>query len=516
MLATLTKPIFAADLASAIAALGDLPPTRCKIFWADYADQSCPNLAAPWAVSVASLTDLGLDLINKELKTRYTKGSLRPEKYLAMAEQQASRLPCTPAQANSIVVSLRLQGREPSRGNITEVIKSSSLDCESTSQLQVAIADLLGRGEAAAFQGRFDAVDCLWLPLKWKLGDRRWFQPVPGVITSEFPDQLQMNFANLLCPEGPIVILGKDKKAKPAKTELVESQSILDAAVFQWVPLAKIQWRSPDGIAETQHRVDTAPELIADWARIMGEEQWDWQRSPLGLFQDGDQFWVGEGHSRCEAATQAGVAQVYAEVRPGGLPAAIEYSARHANAFNGQALTPRDKRRKVEMLLGIPRLAQLTNRALSAACHYVVSHTFVGKVRKDLESSGMIEATPERITKNGKTMDTRAIGTKKIEGGIADTPSKESVPDLSGLGDALLSEAGYDVNGLPPEPVAVELPNIQPPASGKLEKLNLGDKRTLEDLCDRYDASALLRGILEICPESERAGLRFLIQTRLG
>jgi hypothetical protein len=82
------------------------------------------------------------------------------------------------------------------------------------------------------------------------------------------------------------------------------------------------QWIDPRLItldAGTQTRKETSQSKIDEYTLAMRDFLWDWNREPPAIFQDGENYYPGEGHHRIPAAIAAEVEQILVELRPGTL-----------------------------------------------------------------------------------------------------------------------------------------------------------------------------------------------------
>jgi len=161
--------------------------------------------------------------------------------------------------------------------------------------------------------------------------------------------------------------------------------------------------------AGTQSRSTTSLATITDYAEVMKELRWEWERDPLPvLFWDGENYYPGDGHHRIEAAGTE-VETIFCEVRPGTLRDAIFYSL-SANRFHGLQRTNSDKRNQVEIALKDTEWQTMSDRAIAEHCG--VSAPFVGKLRADLVEQGAVTVSSERTDKRGRKLKTDNIGTK--------------------------------------------------------------------------------------------------------
>jgi len=185
----------------------------------------------------------------------------------------------------------------------------------------------------------------------------------------------------------------------------------------QWVSLGTIAMPvSPDNpkTYETQSRVAMDGSIVERYAEDMAQGRWEWERDPVILFAEAVPngpviYWVGDGHHRIAAANFAHLDMVFANVRIGTKRDAIFHSLT-ANRQHGLQRTNDDKRNAVRIALLDPEWTKMSDRAIAEHCG--VSAPFVGKIRSELEESGQVEATTQRVSKSGKTLQTANIGTK--------------------------------------------------------------------------------------------------------
>lgn len=141
----------------------------------------------------------------------------------------------------------------------------------------------------------------------------------------------------------------------------------------------------------------------------MREGLWNWNHQPPVIFQDGENYYPGEGHHRIPAAIAAEIEQILVELRPGTLRDA-QFFSQCANKFHGLPLTNVDKRNSIELLLKDADWQKMSDRAI--AYHCGVSAPFVGKIRAELVAAGTVNISSTRVDRKGRKIDTANIGTK--------------------------------------------------------------------------------------------------------
>ena len=140
------------------------------------------------------------------------------------------------------------------------------------------------------------------------------------------------------------------------------------------IPIDQIQ---TDGT--TQMRVaGIDPSVVAEYADAM---QAGATFPPIIVFQDGAQYWPGDGFHRINAAKRIDRDTITADVREGGQREAL-FLAASANASHGLRRSQADKRRSIETLLHDPEWSRWSDREIGKAC--AVDHKTVGRVRREL------------------------------------------------------------------------------------------------------------------------------------
>lgn len=137
---------------------------------------------------------------------------------------------------------------------------------------------------------------------------------------------------------------------------------------------------------ELQPRVSLNLFAVQDYAEAMKEGR---TFPPIEVVWDGESYWLWDGFHRKKAAEQAGLVEIDASVTEGTLEDA-QWLALSANKVHGMRRSNEDKGRAVELALGHPNGASLSDRQIAEHCG--VSHPFVGSIRKELEN---------RVTGNG-------------------------------------------------------------------------------------------------------------------
>jgi len=149
---------------------------------------------------------------------------------------------------------------------------------------------------------------------------------------------------------------------------------------------------------------------------------------PLDVVFDGEHYWVWDGLHRHHAAARAGAEAVPCHVRAGTVEDA-RWLACGANRSHGVKRTNADKRRAVEMALGLR--PDMSDRAIAEWCG--VSNRHVSDVRAELTVNGSQSTT--RTGRDGRTIDTSNIGKREATPPAA-PPSATAATSAGDDGDA--------------------------------------------------------------------------------
>jgi uncharacterized protein (DUF1015 family) len=126
-----------------------------------------------------------------------------------------------------------------------------------------------------------------------------------------------------------------------------------------------------------QMRKQLNKDVVDEYAKAMLDGD---KFPPIIVFNDGENNYVADGHTRCAAAKKAGLEIIDADVRMGTYDDAFDHAFANANHDNGQRYSPADKRFAINKALQFDRYAKKSDREISRL--YKVSHTFVAKIRK--------------------------------------------------------------------------------------------------------------------------------------
>lgn len=140
---------------------------------------------------------------------------------------------------------------------------------------------------------------------------------------------------------------------------------------------------------------------------------------PLDVVFDGEHYWVWDGLHRHHAAARAGAEAVPCHVRAGTVEDA-RWLACGANRSHGVKRTNADKRRAVEMALGLR--PDMSDRAIAEWCG--VTHPFVAGLRP----TGNDYQSTTRTGRDGRTIDTSNIGKREAPSPAAPPPATAATP----------------------------------------------------------------------------------------
>ena len=146
---------------------------------------------------------------------------------------------------------------------------------------------------------------------------------------------------------------------------------------------------------DAQSRAAMNQAVIRDYVEAMTDGA---EFPPVTLFADGETLWMADGFHRLQAAKEAGLTEIAADVREGTLRDAILFSV-SANNTHGLRRTNEDKMRSVLTLLQDEVWRTWSDRLIAARCG--VSQPFVSGLR--YKSSGDNGFQQERVGADGKT-----------------------------------------------------------------------------------------------------------------
>jgi hypothetical protein len=127
-----------------------------------------------------------------------------------------------------------------------------------------------------------------------------------------------------------------------------------------------------------QMRVEMRDETVNDYASDMLNGV---VFPPVVVFHDGNDYWLGDGFHRVEAARKINRETIVAEIRKGSARDAILHGV-GSNASHGLRRTQADKRRAVERLLKDLEWGRWSDRKIAEIAK--VDHKTVGTIRRAL------------------------------------------------------------------------------------------------------------------------------------
>lgn len=157
-----------------------------------------------------------------------------------------------------------------------------------------------------------------------------------------------------------------------------------------------------DGGTQPRAQLDFA--VIGEYAELMTDGV---TFDPVTVFYDGADYWLADGFHRVNAATQAGLESIDADVRQGTLQDAQWYSY-SVNQAHGLRRSNPDKQRAVQSALQHPYAATMSDRQIAQHCG--VSHVMVNSYRNDMKSTVKVLQSDIRIGTDGRTYNTVNIG----------------------------------------------------------------------------------------------------------
>jgi hypothetical protein len=168
------------------------------------------------------------------------------------------------------------------------------------------------------------------------------------------------------------------------------------AATSVMVPLARIP--TDEG---AQTRVQVRAAVVRDYAAAMKEQlaEGGLRFPPVIVFNDGANYWLGDGFHRVLAALKAGMTEIAAEVRPGTQRDAVLFAI-SANNAHGLPRSRADVRKAIAMLLADAEWSQWGDREIGRRCQ--VEHKFVTRMRR--RASGAMPQIEKRKVRRGGTV----------------------------------------------------------------------------------------------------------------
>jgi hypothetical protein len=178
-----------------------------------------------------------------------------------------------------------------------------------------------------------------------------------------------------------------------------------------------------------QVRQKCSASVVKRYALAMRQQKSEgvWRFPPVVVFDDGASLWLADGRQRCQAAEQAGLGEILAEIRSGSERDALLFAI-SANTDHGLPRTTADKRKAVTLLLADGEWSQWSDREIARRCQ--VSNHFVTKLRSG--ASGNVPRCARKVQRGDAVyeMNTDAKNTQPELASAQDETPKEKAPSL--------------------------------------------------------------------------------------
>jgi hypothetical protein len=217
---------------------------------------------------------------------------------------------------------------------------------------------------------------------------------------------------------------------------------------------------------DVQARTKLDEERVALIAMLYADKSED--LPPIILIKTAEGLVLADGFTRVEAARQASLDSVEAEIRTGTKRDAILTNI-EANASHGSPLTLRERRRAVERLLADPDWSKETDRAIGRRCG--VDNKTVAKLRREKAPTTVGEA--RSVRRGGKTHHMKVSASKHS---AAETADNDRKPKLAS--EEIPQMHGPKTRGGPSKPKS---PPSKRYNEGALSAAALRDKRRVEE-----------------------------------
>jgi hypothetical protein len=208
----------------------------------------------------------------------------------------------------------------------------------------------------------------------------------------------------------PIAVEPETPVIEPEPTPIAVTEAPVERLQDQ--PVEKeIEINSVNFAADNSGRETTSQKVIEDYASLMEQGLWDWDRKPLPrVFWDGKLYHISDGWHRIKAALTAKYITILCEVL-NGTERDARFDALAQNKYHGLQRSTADKRKAAKVMLLDPEWSQMSDRSI--AKHIGVSAPFVGDIRAQLAVGAPELATQTRTDAKGRTIDTSGIGRKR-------------------------------------------------------------------------------------------------------
>jgi hypothetical protein len=186
----------------------------------------------------------------------------------------------------------------------------------------------------------------------------------------------------------------------------------------------------------TQIRTRLRKEVVREYAERMAEGACF---PPIGVYFDGQRYWLADGFHRVAAALELGRATIDCLVYHGTLREAL-LAAIGANQGHGLRRNNDDKRRAVETLLADAEWAAKTDRWIAEICG--VSHPFVAKLRDQVVTVTNRPAEGESRERQGQNGKSYRVRERRADQAVTEA-EKDDPLDFS-FDSAMRAAAGFD------------------------------------------------------------------------
>ena len=134
---------------------------------------------------------------------------------------------------------------------------------------------------------------------------------------------------------------------------------------------------------------------------------------PVIVFHDQkmDEYWLSDGFHRCEAAQQAGLTEINADVQVGTKRDAVLYAV-GANSSHGIRRTNQDKRKAVWTLLDDKQWSKWSDHEIAKHTH--TTQPFVSKLRREVDAGTVRVGSDGRVINTEKIGKSRAVGLGRV------------------------------------------------------------------------------------------------------
>jgi len=159
-------------------------------------------------------------------------------------------------------------------------------------------------------------------------------------------------------------------------------------------------------------------QVVDDYVNDFKDEGKRAEYPPVEICFDGEIYRLSDGYHRFEATERLGLAAIRATVKEGDQRFAFTRAVK-ANIGHGHRLTRADKRRIAERILDDSEYSASSDSQLAE--EFGFSQTFFSKVRREKEPTQHNAKSKLRKTKDGRLMDVKNIGKRKIPSDLPDS-----------------------------------------------------------------------------------------------